>query len=91
MTKRKIKYTMKKILLVFAVLMTMVFSASAQSDDFFRGGSYDGGSRDISSAMPGLPQGSVGSSNNDQSAPVGSGLLILSALGGAYLLRKSQN
>lgn len=91
MTKRKIKYTMKKILLVFAVLMTMVFSASAQSDDFFRGGSYDGGSRDISTAMPGLPKGSVGSSNNDQPAPVGSGLLILSMLGGAYLLRKSQN
>lgn len=82
---------MKKILLAFAVLMTMVFSASAQSDDFFRGGSdgYDGGSRDISTAMPGLPQGSVGSSNNDQSAPVGSGLLILSMLGGAYLLRKN--
>ena len=68
----------------------MGFIASAQSDGFFRGGSddYDGGSRDISTAMPGLPQGSVGSSNNDQPAPVGSGLLIFSMLGGVYIIRK---
>ena len=79
---------MKKILLVFAVLMTMVFSASAQSDDFFRGGDYDGGSRDINNTMPGLPQGPVGGINNDQSAPLSSGLLIFSVLGGVYIIRK---
>ena len=82
---------MKKILLVFAIILTMGFCASAQSDDFFRGGgdSYDGGSRDINNTMPGLPQGPVGGINNDQSAPLSSGLLILSMLGGAYLLRKN--
>ena len=85
---------MKKILLVFAVLMTMVFCASAQSDDFFRGGgdSYDGGSRDINNTMPGLPQGPVGGINNDQSAPLSSGILIFSVLGGIYIiLKKTSN
>lgn len=79
---------MKKILLVFAILMTMCLNASAQSDGFI---TNDGGysNRDGGSAeMPRLPQGGVGSLNSDQSAPLGSGLLIFSMLGGAYLLRK---
>lgn len=84
---------MKKILLVFAIIMTMVIGANAQSDGFFRGGSddYDGGSRGISNTTPLLPSASygVGETDNDQpAAPLGSGLLILSALGGAYLFRK---
>lgn len=86
---------MKKILLVFVIIITMGFIASAQSDGFFRGGSddYDGGSRGISNTTPLLPSASydVGETDNDQpAAPLGSGLLILSALGGAYLLRKKK-
>ena len=85
---------MKKILLVFAIIMTMVIGANAQSDGFFRGGSddYDGGSRGISNTTPLLPSASygVGETDNDQTAPLGSGLLILCALGGAYLLRKKK-
>jgi len=69
--------------------MTLGMVSNAQSDGFFRGGdSYDG--RESSQAMPMLPSGNVGSINGDQPAttPLGSGLLILSMLGGAYLLRK---
>ena len=79
---------MKKILLAFAILMTMCFSASAQFDGFITddGGysSRDGGS----TAMPRLPQGGVGATNGDQSAPLNSGLLIFSVLGGVYIIRK---
>ena len=83
---------MKKILLTITLVITMVVSANAQ-DSFFKSGdaSYEGGSRDWGSAMPALPQGSVGTINADQSAPIGSGLLILSVLGGAYALLKKEN
>ena len=86
---------MKKILLVFVIIITRGFIASAQSDGFLRGGSdgYDGGSRGISNTTPLLPSASygVGETDNDQpAAPLGSGLLILCALGGAYLLRKKK-
>lgn len=84
---------MKKILLVLAIIMTMVIGANAQSDGFFRGdGGGDAGYRDIGTnwTNPCLPQGGVGATDNDQTAPLGSGLLILSALGGAYLLRKKK-
>ena len=80
---------MKKILLVLTLLMTMVIGANAQSDGFFIGGdNYDGSGR--TTAMPMLPSGSVGSIKGDQPAPLGSGLLIISVLGGAYLLRKKK-
>ena len=80
---------MKKIILVLVLVMTLGMVSKAQSDGFFRGSdSYDG--RESSQAMPMLPSGNVGSINGDQPAttPLGSGLLILSMLGGAYLLRK---
>ena len=81
---------MKKILLAIVLVMTMCFGASAQFDGFITEGS-DGGYRDGGADMPMLPQGSVGGNDNDQpAAPLGSGLLILTALGGAYLLRKKE-
>lgn len=86
---------MKKILLVFAIVMTMVIGVKAQSDGFFRGGDYDDGSRSgmgLSSVTPMLPGGGVAHNYTDQpaEAPLGSGLLILSVLGGAYLLRRRE-
>lgn len=83
---------MKKVLFAIALVLTMCFSASAQSDGFFR--SNDGFSDDRSAASsgttPGLPHGHIGALKDDQpaSVPVGSGLMIMTALGGAYLLRK---
>ncbi len=78
---------MKKIILVFTIIMTMAFSVNAQSDGFFRDGG-DAGYRDGSgSATPLVPGGPTGTIP-DTNAPLGSGLLILTALGGAYLLRK---
>ena len=81
---------MKKILFTIALVITMVFSVSAQTDGFFTDGGGDAGYRGGGGggALPGLPQGSIGEHNNDQPAPVGSGLLILTALGAGYALRK---
>ena len=82
---------MRKIILAIALLMTVSLGARAQRDGFFNAGSYEGGSRDeIGTTTPILPHGSVGQTSGDQPAtvPVGSGLLIFSMLGGAYLLRK---
>lgn len=81
---------MKKIVLTIALVLTMCIGASAQSDGFFRGGDDFDGNRGGGGATPLLPYGNVGTLNNDQpaTAPLGTGLLILSALGGVYMLRK---
>ena len=84
---------MRKIILAIALLMTVSLGARAQRDGFFNAGSYEGGSRDeIGTTTPILPHGSVGQTDGDQPAtvPVGEGLLILSVLGGAYLLKRRE-
>lgn len=84
---------MKKILLASALVITMTLSASAQSDGFFRGGNDYSGGREISSGtLPMLPDGSVGQYNADQpaTAPIGSGLIILTALGAGYAMTKKR-
>ena len=81
---------MKKILFTIAIVLTMVLGANAQTDGFFTDGGGDAGYRGVGGggALPGLPQGSIGEHNNDQPAPVGSGLLILTALGAGYAISR---
>ena len=82
---------MKKILFTIAIVIMLACSASAQSDGFFRSGDSGYSGRDggeISGTTPGLVGGPVGQYDTDQPAPLGSGLLILTVLGGAYALRK---
>ena len=81
---------MKKIVLTIALVISISFASSAQHDGFFTGGNDGSGARDISNSgtMPKLPTGGVGAENNDMPAPVGSGLLILTALGAGYAMRK---
>ena len=80
---------MKNILLATVLVMTMAFCASAQCDGFFTS-SGDGENYDRSTTLPLLPGGSVGQENEDQSAttPLGSGLLILTALGAGYAIKR---
>ena len=81
---------MKKILFTIALVITMVFSVSAQ-DGFFRASNDNYGDRtDVSGTTPALPRGAVGSVNADQPAPLGSGLLVLMALGAGYAVRKKE-
>ena len=84
---------MKKALLTLGLVLTMSFAVNAQ-DGFFRGG--EDGNRGIGGGTTGqseinLPGGGLHNQNGDQGAPLGSGLLILSVMGGAYALRKRNN
>ena len=78
---------MKKIFLAIAIVFMMSFGAKAQSDGFFRDGESSGGR--TGETMPNIPQGAVGTIQ-DTNAPLGSGLLILTALGAGYLIRKKE-
>ena len=79
---------MKKIIFTLALVLTIGLSAIAQ-DGFFRGGE-DGGSRTGSGTMPLLPTEGVGASNSDATAtaPLGSGLIVLTALGAGYAISR---
>ena len=80
---------MKKIFLTIAIIITIGFSAGAQTDGFF---SEDGGgSRAASTTMPINPSGTVGQINTPQNAsdsPLGEGLLVLTVLGVGYAMRR---
>ena len=82
---------MKKILLVLAIVFTMCFGVKAQHgnrDAFLNNWESDnrtGGENALSMSLPG-DHGLTG----DAPAPLGSGLLILSALGGGYLIAKKK-
>ena len=82
---------MKKIVFAIVLVLTIGFSASAQ-DGFFRGGDNDGADRTagISGTTPLLPGYGVGANNNDQpgTAPLGGGLLVLTALGAGYAVSR---
>ena len=84
---------MKKIIIAIAIVLTMTFGAKAQGDWFING--FDNnGSRDFSSTtLPLLVTGGVGAWNNDQpaTAPLGSGLLVLTALGAGYAAYKKRH
>ena len=83
---------MKKIIFTIAIVFMMVLSANAQTDGFFTDGGGDAGYRSGGGgALPGLPQGSIGEHNNDQPAPVGSGLLVLTVLGAGYAAYKKRH
>lgn len=78
---------MKKLILTISIIFTMWVGASAQSDGFFCWGEgpVDRGTDNDALVMPTTPNGCT---DNVKATPVGSGLLILTALGAAYGLRK---
>ena len=79
---------MKKILFAIAFVMVMVLGASAQSDGWFKASGDD--SYNERNASFGLP--TEHGLTNDQSAPLGEGLLILTAMGAGYAItRRKRN
>ena len=80
---------MKKILFAIALVITMSFGAKAQffgmSDSFFNDWSESDAIRTIG-FLPMIP-GSHGL-ETDQPAPLGSGLLVLTALGAGYAVAR---
>ena len=79
---------MKKILLAAALVIAMGLGANAQRDSFFNDWDDIGNGLDRDPEFPALP--SSHGIYDDITAPLGSGLLVLTALGGAYLLRKRE-
>ena len=79
---------MKKILLAIAIVFMMGLGANAQMDAYISG--ID--SRDAIGVGPEIPWGPVGYIivDNTTNSPLGSGILILTALGGGYALHKAK-
>ena len=83
---------MKKVVLTISIVMALAMSASAQMDGMFRGGDCDDGYRaGGGSEMPLVPAGTVGTIPDSDAAPLSSGLLILTALGAGYAMRKNKD
>ncbi|MBQ2187934.1 MAG: hypothetical protein II401_05190 [Bacteroidales bacterium] len=83
---------MKKLLFTIALTITMSVGAMAQNNDAFFN-NWESSSRDSDPSSVGLamPNTNIGDTNNAP-APLGSGLLVLTALGGAYAVaRKRKN
>lgn len=80
---------MKKIVITILFVIMGCF-AFAQNDGFFGNwseGSSDRTSGGISAVTPGMPGTEIGDTNN-ASAPLGTGLIILTALGAGYTISK---
>ena len=83
---------MKKILFALALIVTLSLTAGAQKSDAFVN-DWENSSRISDPATVGLlmPNTIIGNTSNSP-APLGSGLLVLTALGGAYAVsRKRKN
>lgn len=82
---------MKKVLFTVALMLTVSFAANAQ-DGFINGMAGNDGMRagsDDPSADIALPV--AHGIDTDQGAPLGSGLLILTALGAGYALKNKRS
>ena len=78
---------MKKIIFAIAIVLTFVLTATAQGriDGFYKDWDDNDDFRDaISTFSLSMPGSAIGSYDNDP-APLGSGLLILTVLGTGYI------
>lgn len=74
---------MKKVLLTLIMVVTVAFCANAQSDGFLRDSNFANNNREGEDVNQiGLPKSH--NSITDEAAPLGSGLIILTALGAGY-------
>ena len=81
---------MKKIIFAIAIVLTLGLTANAQGKkdafvDTWGDSRVDWASGSIDLL---LPTGAIGGQQNQSGAPLGSGLLVLTALGAGYLLHK---
>ena len=80
---------MKKVLVTLSLVLTLGLCVNAQSDSFFSYNDVNEQQRTggVAITTPGLP---MRGQNTDQSAPLGSGLLLLAGMGAAYALRRKE-
>ena len=84
---------MKKILFAIAIVLTISFTANAQGKNDAFVTEWGSGSRTSWGDDPLgllLPTGAIGGSNDDQPLPLGSGLLVLTALGAGYAVARKR-
>ena len=83
---------MKKILFAIAITMMFGFAASAQNDSFFKNTYNDdyGNRAAASFDTPTVPSGNLGGISGNPDAPLGSGLLVLTALGAGYAVARKK-
>ena len=83
---------MKKILFAIAFVMRVVIANAQRSDGFFKMNDveeYNNRYNDGNGPEFVLPSGH--GFDNDQTAPLGTGLLILTALGAGYAIKKKRS
>ena len=79
---------MKKIILALAIVLSVSLTANAQRDGFFNDwDDYGNGLDRTEIDMPALPTHGL---DQNQNAPLGSGLLVLTALGAGYAMLKKR-
>ena len=83
---------MKKILFAIAIVLTISLTANAQKNDaFFNNWDNDSYNRGTGDDMfPAIMGGTLGGLNGNQDAPLGSGLLVLTALGTGYAVARKR-
>ena len=83
---------MKKILFAIAIVLTISFTANAQGKNDAFVTEWGSGTRTWGDDALGLliPTGAIGGSNDDQPLPLGSGLLVLTALGAGYAVARKR-
>ena len=84
---------MKKILFTIAIILTLGFNANAQRTDAIVNDWGMGSNnewRDAIAIALTLPAGDLGGINGDIDAPLGSGLLVLTALGAGYAFTRKK-
>ena len=85
---------MKKIILAISLFAAVSFSANAQSDGFFTSSyMYEGNREEIGNqdwSMSDFPSIIGHGYEYDQTAPIGSGLLLLGGMALAYGMRKKK-
>ena len=82
---------MKKILFTIAIILTLGFNANAQRTDAIVNDWGMGSNNEWRDAIAlTLPTGALGGINGDIDAPLGSGLLVLTALGAGYALTRKK-
>ncbi len=82
---------MKKILFAIAIVLTISLSANAQGRDaFFTEWSNDNYGDRPDPTLPLVPSVDYSNENNEPAAPLGTGLLILTALGAGYAVARKK-
>ena len=83
---------MKKILFAIAIILTIGFNANAQRSDSFVA-NWDNSNdswRTTTAIALTLPTGALGDISGDVDTPLGSGLLVLTALGAGYAFTRKK-